>query len=67
MSEKRVVGRRLRKVDGFKLVSGRTAFTDDFEMPGMLIGKILGSPHAHARITRIDTRRARPCRAFMPC
>jgi putative selenate reductase molybdopterin-binding subunit len=59
MSEHRVVGRRVRKVDGLKLVTGRTAFTDDFEMPGMLIGKILGSPHAHARITRIDTRRAK--------
>jgi len=59
MSQHRVVGRRVRKVDGTKLVTGRTAFTDDFEMPGMLIGKILGSPHAHARITRIDTRRAK--------
>jgi putative selenate reductase molybdopterin-binding subunit len=59
MSERNVVGRRVRKVDGFKLVTGKTAFTDDIELPGMLIGKILGSPHAHARIKRIDTRRAK--------
>ncbi len=58
MSDHRVVGRRVRKVDGFKLVTGKTAFTDDIALPGMLIGKILGSPHAHARIRRIDTSRA---------
>jgi putative selenate reductase molybdopterin-binding subunit len=59
MSEHRIVGRRVRKVDGLKLVTGRSAFTDDFQMPGMLIGKILGSPYAHARIKRIDTHRAK--------
>ena len=59
MSEKSVVGRRVRKVAGFKLVTGKTAFPADIALPGMLIGKILGSPHAHARIKRIDTRRAK--------
>jgi len=59
MSEHNVVGRRVRKVDGVKLVTGKTAFTDDIELPGLLIGKILGSPHPHARIRRIDTRRAK--------
>jgi putative selenate reductase molybdopterin-binding subunit len=59
MSDHHVVGRRVRKVDGYKLVTGKTAFTDDIELPGLLIGKILGSPHAHARIAHIDTRRAK--------
>ena len=59
MSERTVVGRRVRKVDGVKLVTGKTAFTDDIDLPGMLIGKILGSPHPHARIRRIDTSRAK--------
>ncbi len=54
-----VVGRNVRKVDGFKLVTGRPAFTDDISMPGMLYGKILPSPHAHARIKKIDTGRAK--------
>lgn len=54
-----VVGRNLRKVDGVKLVTGRPAFTDDISLPGMLIGKILPSPRAHARIRRIDVSRAR--------
>jgi len=59
VSENKVVGRRVRKVDGLKLVTGKTAFTDDIDLPGLLIGKILGSPHAHARIRRIDTSRAK--------
>jgi putative selenate reductase molybdopterin-binding subunit len=54
-----VVGKNLRKVDGVKLVTGRPAFTDDIQLSGMLYGKILPSPHAHARIARIDTRRAK--------
>jgi putative selenate reductase molybdopterin-binding subunit len=54
-----VVGRNLRKVDGFKLVTGGAAFTDDVQLPGMLYGKILPSPHAHARIRRIDTSTAK--------
>lgn len=59
MSEHAVVGQNLRKVDGVKLVTGGAAFTDDIHLPGMLIGKILPSPHAHARIRRIDTAKAR--------
>ena len=54
-----VVGNSLRKVDGAKLVTGGSAFTDDIQLPGMLCGKILPSPHPHARIRRIDTRKAK--------
>ena len=52
-----VVGQNVRKVDGVKLVTGRPAFTDDIHLPGLLIGKILPSPYAHARIKHIDTTR----------
>ncbi len=54
-----VVGQNLRKVDGRKLVTGSPAFTDDIQLHGMLYGKILPSPHAHARIKRIDTAKAK--------
>ncbi len=54
-----VVGKNLHKVDGYKLVTGRPAFTDDIHIPGMLYGKILPSPHAHARIKHIDTSKAK--------
>ena len=53
-----VVGQPLPKVDAPKLAQGKPAFVADFERPGMLYGKILHSPHAHARIKAIDTREA---------
>ncbi len=55
----RRVGKPERKVDALKLVQGKPAFTEDFEMPGMLIAKVLRSPVAHARIKRIDTSKAK--------
>ena len=53
-----VVGRRVPRIDAPELASGRAVFTDDIRLPGMLYGKILTSPHAHARILSIDTSRA---------
>ncbi len=54
-----MIGTNVRKVDGVKLVTGGAAFTDDINLPGLLYGKILPSPHAHARIKRIDTSKAK--------
>ena len=54
----KVVGRRNRKVDGLTKSTGQAEYTDDIELPGMLHGKILRSPHPHARIVSIDTTRA---------
>jgi len=54
-----VVGKDLWRVDGRQLVTGAPAFTDDYPQRNMLIGKILGSPHAHARIKSIDTAKAK--------
>lgn len=53
-----VVGQPVPKVDAPKLAQGNPAFVADFDHPGMLHGKILHSPHAHARIRDIDTREA---------
>ncbi len=53
-----VVGHSCRKIDGDKLALGRATFVDDIHMPGLLTVKVLWSPHAHARIVRIDTSRA---------
>jgi putative selenate reductase molybdopterin-binding subunit len=55
----RYVGKPIPKVDGLKLAQGKPAFTDDLEMRGMLVGKLLLSPHPHAVIKRIDASRAR--------
>jgi 4-hydroxybenzoyl-CoA reductase subunit alpha len=53
-----VIGRRQKRLDGYEKVSGRSVFTDDVRLPGMLHGKVLRSPHARARIVSIDTSRA---------
>ncbi|MDJ0928596.1 MAG: xanthine dehydrogenase family protein molybdopterin-binding subunit [Gammaproteobacteria bacterium] len=53
-----IIGRRQPRVDGFDKVTGRSEFTDDIRLPGMLYGKILRSSQPHARIARIDTSRA---------
>lgn len=53
-----VIGKRQRKVDGAAKATGEAIYTDDIVLPGMLHGKTLRSPHAHARIVRIDTRKA---------
>ncbi len=52
------VGRSIVKVDGEKLVRGRAVYTDDVHPEGMAYGRILASPHAHARIVSIDASRA---------
>lgn len=49
------VGNSVQKVDGYGLVTGEAAYTDDMPTEHGLEGKILYSPHAHARITAIDT------------
>jgi 4-hydroxybenzoyl-CoA reductase alpha subunit len=46
------------RIDGVSQVTGTAKFTDDFTLPRMLYGKILRSPHAHARILSIDTLKA---------
>jgi len=54
-----VVGQPETKVDAIKLAKGNPAFTDDVDLSGMLIAKVLYSPHAHARIVSIDDAAAR--------
>src|SRR5687768_260081 len=53
------VGKPEKKVDAVKLVQGKPAFTADIDMRGMLYARVLRSPHAHARIKRIDASKAR--------
>ncbi len=53
------IGQRTIRPDGVDKVTGRAAFAADTTMPGMIWGKILRSPHPHARIKGIDTSKAR--------
>ena len=52
------VGTRPIRPDGVDKVTGRANFGADFAAAGMLTGKVLRSPHAHARILSIDTSKA---------
>ena len=52
------VGTRPVRPDGVDKVTGRARFGADFALPNMLVGQVLRSPHAHARIRSIDTSKA---------
>src|SRR6266576_111329 len=52
------VGTRPIRPDGVPKVTGRAMYAADMAMPGQLVGKILRSPHAHARIRSINTSKA---------
>ena len=54
----KVVGTRPIRPDGVDKVTGRAQFGADFHLPGMLTGRIKRSPHAHARIVKIDVSAA---------
>ena len=57
-TEYKWVGKRNPRPDGVDKVTGRAKYGADLYLPGMLTGKILRSPHAHARIKSIDTSAA---------
>jgi carbon-monoxide dehydrogenase large subunit len=52
-------GASVKRREDPRLITGQGAYTDDFKLPGMLQMTLLRSPHAHARITRIDTSKAK--------
>jgi len=54
----KVVGHPEPRLDGVDKVTGKALYTVDIELPGMAHGKVLRSPYAHARILRVDARRA---------
>jgi len=53
-----VVGKSLPRVDGIEKATGQARYVDDLALPSMLYGRILRSPLPHARIVRIDTKKA---------
>jgi CO/xanthine dehydrogenase Mo-binding subunit len=52
------IGKNTIRPDGADKVTGRAAYAADTNMPGMIWGKVLRSPHPHARILSIDTSKA---------
>jgi xanthine dehydrogenase YagR molybdenum-binding subunit len=58
-ADKRVlIGKRISRLDGPVKSSGRAKYSYDYNRPGMLFGKMILSPYAHAKVTKIDTSAA---------
>src|SRR5438270_12740823 len=57
------IGEPLRRLEDLRLLTGRGCYSDDFNLAGQVYAAVVRSPHAHARITAIETDHARA----MPC
>ena len=55
----RFIGQPLPRTEDARLLTGRGQFSDDFCLPGQTYAAIVRSPHAHARIVRIDAASAK--------
>lgn len=58
MTKYSIIGRKTPRADTVPLATGEARYSDDMSLPGMLHGKVLYSPYAHARILSIDTSKA---------
>src|SRR5579872_5106942 len=58
MEKRRVMGKATKRLDGPNKSSGRAKYASDYKQDGLLFGVLLTSPHAHARVTSIDTTEA---------
>lgn len=53
-----VIGKRTPRLDGRAKVTGAARYTADVRLPGMLFGRVVRSPHPHARVLAVDTSAA---------
>ena len=56
--QRKLIGKRISRVDGPDKVSGRAKYTYDVHRPGMLYGSVVRCPHAHAKVKSVDTAAA---------
>ncbi|MEO7649464.1 MAG: xanthine dehydrogenase family protein molybdopterin-binding subunit [Bryobacteraceae bacterium] len=59
MEKRRLMGKRIDRIDGGQKSSGRAKYASDLNKPGLLYAVLLTSPHAHAKVTSIDTGEAK--------
>ncbi|HVI10323.1 MAG TPA: xanthine dehydrogenase family protein molybdopterin-binding subunit [Candidatus Binatia bacterium] len=52
--QRTLIGKRVKRVDSPAKVSGQAKYTYDVHRPGMLFGKVLRCPHAHAKVLSVD-------------
>lgn len=58
MEKFNVIGKSVPRIDAWDKVIGRSVYTEDINLPNMLYGKILRSPHAHARVLNVNIEKA---------
>jgi xanthine dehydrogenase YagR molybdenum-binding subunit len=58
MESRKIMGKPMKRLDGPQKASGRAKYSSDLKMKDMLYGAYLTCPHAHARVTSIDTSAA---------
>ena len=63
--EYQVVGKPVERTDGRIKATGKARYAGDLIAPGMLYGKMLRSPLAHAKILNIDTSKAKELKGVM--
>src|SRR5437773_8894573 len=56
---RRLMGKRISRIDGREKASGRAKYASDLNKPGLLFGALLTCPHAHAKVVSIDTNDAK--------
>jgi len=59
MAVSKLFGASIKRREDPRLITGKATYTDDLQLPGMAYAQIVRSPHAHARITRLDVEAAR--------
>jgi len=55
----KLFGAKIKRRDDPQLMTGKATYTDDLKLPGIVYAAFVRSPHAHARIVRVDTKRAK--------
>ena len=55
----RIFGSGIRRREDPRLITGQARYTDDFTLPNMAHLAVVRSPYAHAKIKKIDTKKAR--------
>src|SRR5205807_9184765 len=59
MAVSKLFGAKIKRREDPRLITGRATYTDDLQISGLAYAEIVRSPHAHARIKRIDVEAAR--------
>ena len=58
MNKRSLLGKRVSRLDGPQKVSGKAKYCSDIKRPGMLYGRFLRSPYAHAKVVSVDISEA---------